>query len=209
MSDFLNPTIINLIAQQEANLNGNLADVELRNDLAVPETIPEENTQSVNAVEITYLEAGGNADVILQNYSQLLSIAHQCPYAGGPAVERARAFVALVNDSLEYFDDDICLQVGIYRETEELLFDNPINKFVEIVPNPTTDQFEVRLKSESIGICQIIIRNSLNKVTYTGNFECNDKIFLIEAHNWPSGIYFVWVMIDNSFVETKKLVILK
>lgn len=211
MSDFFNQTIANLYSQAEASMNGNLAEAEIRNDLAVPETVPEENSSVLNDTEIEFLESGGNTDVILSRYIQLLNIAHQCPYTGGPAVERARAFVAMINDSTEYDDDAVCLQVGVYRnETEtEVLNASYSGKQVEIIPNPATNQFEIRLKTKHEGICNVSVRNSKEQLIFVDNFPCDLKSFNVLSSSWKPGVYFVSVTVDNSFTEIQKLVMVK
>jgi hypothetical protein len=209
--DFLNQTLSNLYSQAEASLNGNLAEAEIRNDLAVPETVPEENSYVLNDTEIEFLESRGNTDVILSRYIQLLNIAHQCPYTGGPAVERARAFIAMINDSTEYDDDAVCLQVGVYRnETEtEVLNASYSGKQVEIIPNPATNQFEIRLKTKHEGICNVTVHDSRKQLIIDHNFTCSSKSSIIESVNLSPGIYFISMIIDDSFIETQKLVIVK
>lgn len=207
--DFLNQTIANLYSQAEANINGNLAEAEIRNDLAVPETIPEENTQVLNETEIEFLESGGNRDVVLNRFAQLFTIANQCPYTGGSAVERARAFIALIYDSMEYHDDAVCLQVGVYRDTPEILISDSKSDQIEIVPNPAGNRFEVRVKSEHQGICYVSVRNSQDKLLYTNRFPCNEKTLLINSGSWTPGVYYVSVLIRKLFSETHKLVIIK
>ncbi|MEZ5067454.1 MAG: hypothetical protein R2847_02765 [Bacteroidia bacterium] len=50
--DFLNQTINNLKVQQEASINDNLANAELKNDYVVNAELPEMNTAALNEVEI-------------------------------------------------------------------------------------------------------------------------------------------------------------
>lgn len=211
MSDFFNQTIANLYSQAEASMNGNLAIAEIRNDLAVPETIPEENSSIMNETEIEFLESGGNTDVILSRYIQLLNIAHQCPYTGGPAVERARAFIAMINDSMEYNDDATCLQVGVFRSevvNDPKPTENSLSH-VELIPNPASGQFEIRLKLNQEDICHVIVRNSSEQLIYNNRFQCNVKSFKIISSNWTPGVYIVSITIDHSFTEIKKLIIVK
>jgi hypothetical protein len=60
------------------------------------------------------------------------AIANQCPAAGGQSVYRARAMLALINDSLAYDDALTCLQAGIYRELNTEI----ITPVITIIPNP-------------------------------------------------------------------------
>ena len=115
MNNFLNQTINNITIQREATLNDNLNEAELQNEYVVNGELPEINTAYINEIEIEYLERGNDIQYLIDNYSGILAIASQCPFAGGSAVERARSYVALINDSVYYDDLNICLQSGIYR----------------------------------------------------------------------------------------------
>jgi hypothetical protein len=45
----------------------------------------------------------------------ILQVAIQCPSSGGQSVHRARILIALVNDSMEYNDGNVCATMGIFR----------------------------------------------------------------------------------------------
>ena len=45
------------------------------------------------------------------------TITQQCPFAGGTAVYRARGMYELINDSIVYDDDAVCLAQGLYRSS--------------------------------------------------------------------------------------------
>ncbi len=80
-----------------------------------PVNIPDENEQIINEI---ILEASFTSANLLAQYNQLLGVAIQCPYMGGPAVYRARTLLSFLTDSLIYNDDDICALNGIYRGME-------------------------------------------------------------------------------------------
>ena len=135
----------------------------------------------------------------------------QCPYTGGPAVERARSYIAMINDSMEYFDDDVCLQVGVYRSesASNIISSLHFTNKVTIIPNPAGNQFEIILNSNQEGICKVIIRNSKKQLIYNNKFPCDENSLQVSSDNWAPGVYMISVLIDNSFTEIQKLVIVK
>lgn len=58
-------------------------NAELNNNMVVNAELPENNSNILNDIEIHYLETGEDFNDIIANYALLLSIANQCPYAGG------------------------------------------------------------------------------------------------------------------------------
>lgn len=110
--NFLNQTATNINLQREGIISTNLENAKLQNDYVVGDMVPYSNTTFINEREIAYIETGNNLEEVSNYYSEILSIAQQCPYTGGPAVERARTLIAMVNDSVFYDDANTCLQVG-------------------------------------------------------------------------------------------------
>jgi len=146
--------------------------------------------------------------VIQNRFSELWTIANQCPFVGGVAVFKARAMIAMINDSVEYFDDNVCLQSGIYREQENIL-ENPKIHEIEIIPNPANYYFEVILNNHNEGICNITVANAMNKIVISDKFNCDDKKFNVNSSHLAPGAYYVTVRIDSSVTLSKKLIIIK
>ena len=67
----------------------------------------------------------------------MFNIAQQCPYAGGPAVYIARGLLRVVNDSIEYFDDVVCLQYGIFRTANISVQSG--EPTIKLIPNPAAN----------------------------------------------------------------------
>jgi hypothetical protein len=139
----------------------------------------------------------------------LWDIANQCPFAGGTAVYKARAIIAMIIDSVDYYDDNICLQSGIYREYPEELTTISKSNQIEIIPNPASNYFDVILKQPIEGICNITVTTSLQEMVIVDRFECNMNSFRVKSAHLNPGVYFVSVIIDNSIVEIKKLIIIR
>lgn len=208
--NFLNQTIQNINIIREAAQNNNLAEAELINDIVIPENIPQENTQRINEIEIQYQEEGYDIEVIQNNYAEIFAIASQCPYAGGPAVERSRAFVALLNDTIFYDDEDICLQSGIYRiaSVDSTNSKNEI-KAINIQPNPANDKVTIRLIGKFEGLCNIEIKNALGETVLLKQMNCKEAVSKLDLAAFAPGIYTIKINVNNSNFVNSKLVIVR
>ncbi|HMR47570.1 MAG TPA: T9SS type A sorting domain-containing protein, partial [Bacteroidia bacterium] len=208
--DFLNQTIQNITILRDAMLNGNLVDAELINDIVIPENLPQENTQYINGIEINFQELSYDLEYLRENYEGIFAVALQCPYAGGPAVERARALLALLNDSIFYDDDNVCLQSGIYRSSgidsstvvEKL-------RFIYINPNPATNKVTITLIGKFEGLCNIEIKNSVGEIVLSKQTDCKNAVTDINISKIAAGFYSVKVQINNSNSVNSKLVIVR
>ena len=205
---FLNQTINNINIQRDAILTNNLENADFQNDYVVNGETPEINTAAVNDIEIQYLETAQDKQILIDNYNELLAIANQCPFVGGAAVERARTFIALINDSIFYDDANICLQSGIYRFAKDSIKNVEQNKIL-IQPNPANDKVEINLLGKlDEGVCKVEIRNSIGEIILTDEMNCIEKHRVIDLSKLSQGAYSIRVNANNiELIE--KLVIIK
>jgi len=204
--DFINQTINNLKVQQEASINDNLANAELKNDYVVNAELPEMNTAFMNEVEINYIERGNDIQYLIDNFSDILAIAQQCPYAGGNAVIRARVWLSMINDSIDYNDNAICLQSGIYRIANIDIKSDKTNDEIIIQPNPAGDYITVTTKSVSSENCKLEIINNLNQVVLAKQLACNNQE-KIDVSKINQGLYAVKIFLNNGLTKIQKLII--
>jgi hypothetical protein len=132
------------------------------------------------------------------------SIAHQCPAAGGKVVFKARAMLLLINDSIQYDDENACLLAGIYRET-------PIQEFIfnyELTPNPAKDQVTLRILNEHEGLCHIKITNILGKTVFENQIDCEQSEHIIQTHYLNPGTYLVKIRFAD-IEKVEKLLIIR
>jgi hypothetical protein len=203
--NFLNQTINNLSIQREASLNNNLAEAELQNEYVVSGEIPELNTAHMNEIEIGYIERGEDIQYITDNYESIYAIAQQCPYAGGHAVIRARVWLSMLTDSIEYNDNAVCLQSGIYRLANGTTYEK-INDKVIIQPNPAGDYITVTAKSANTENCKIEIINNLNQIVLSKQLNCNNQE-RIDISKINQGLYTVKIILNNDLIKVQKLII--
>jgi hypothetical protein len=203
--NFLNQTILNLSIQREASVNNNLAEAELQNEYVVSGEIPELNTAHMNEIEIGYIERGEDIQYITDNYESIYAIAQQCPYAGGHAVIRARVWLSMLTDSIEYNDNAVCLQSGIYRLANGTTYEK-INDKVIIQPNPAGDYITVTAKSANTENCKIEIINNLNQIVLSKQLNCNNQE-RIDISKINQGLYTVKIILNNDLIKVQKLII--
>jgi hypothetical protein len=201
--NFLEQTKGNLISQRQAFVEGELG--ELTHDYVISTELPNVNTQYINSVYSALLESGDNDEIIFEEHNSLLAVASQCPAAGGQSVYRARALLALINDSLEYDDYLTCLQSGIYRES---LSENEILG-VEIIPNPATNLITVRLLNKSRSSCNLRIINSFGAVILNIDLNCEIPEHVVNIEKLQAGVYFVHINFNESYNRTEKLIIIR
>ena len=194
-----------LIAQHDSTVQVALAYAKILNNAISPSQLPEENEQFMNNVSSLYYLYG--RDSIASFYSQILDIAMQCPDAGGKAVYRARPYVELFNDSVEYNDVDICHQAGIYRET--IKENKSENKGIKIIPNPANESIELIITGKYEGICKVILQNTVSENVYSKSFDCKLKQTKIKTSNFAPGVYYVQLYINNKPVQFEKLIIIR
>src|SRR6185436_15688098 len=169
----LNQTLTNLDTLRVASIADNLANAELNNDYVVDGAIPEINSGRINEIEIAYVYSEENIEIITDNYDDILEIASQCPYVGGPAVERARTFIAMVNDTISYDDETVCLISGVYRQINpDSVSTNSLKNKIIVQPNPANNKVNVILQGKFEGLCEIQIRNLLGKNIFNSEMDC-------------------------------------
>lgn len=122
-------------------------------------------------------------------YSQLLSIAEQCPYYGGEAVYRARSVLMLVNDSLGYNDDANCLLYGIYRNGQTITNNN---LKIVVKPNPANEYVFVKIICNSDEKFNIQIVDAYGRIVCKENLRCNKENKII-TRELSQGIYSLLV----------------
>ena len=138
----------------------------------------------------------------------MMNTQNQCPYEGGVTVYHARVFISMLNDTIGYDDDTVCELQGIYRQSIQQTIVE-IENGILIRPNPASDAAEIILKDHHEGICNIVIKDITGRTVYTGSFDCKEKSKKVSVATISSGIYTVTVTINNKFVKSAKLSIIR
>ncbi|HNG85164.1 MAG TPA: hypothetical protein PLX94_11355 [Bacteroidia bacterium] len=183
-----------------------LINIQSLSNSIITNNTPDEYEKEMNDVEIAY-QTGGISE-LQSRYSQVLAVAVLCPHVGGKAVYKARSFMTLLNDTIEYDDTSVCTQAG-YRKAAANEQTKEIKESIRIVPNPASNKIGVELTGIDDGICKIQIRNALNEIVYDSEFNCSEKNHLINVNYLSGGIYSITVNADNKKSLISKLTIVR
>lgn len=141
--------------------------------------------------------------------SILLSIAQQCPFAGGTAVYKARALYNIYNPNQEYEDNLICLNEGVVLRQA-----NPAGTFIEnhtsyalLHPNPANNILNIvySFGKDIKGSLEIFTSLGLKLSTFV--LSANESNASINTSELTSGIYYYQIKSDCDYIIKGKLVI--
>ncbi|MEI2759123.1 MAG: T9SS type A sorting domain-containing protein [Bacteroidia bacterium] len=199
----LETTRQNILLQHNAVISGEMYEGELTNNIINGDEQNETNSTQMNELFILLEEA--NYTNLNELYSQLLSIAEQCPYYGGEAVYRARAVLELVNDSLIYNDDVNCLLYGIYRKGQT---SNEVSlEKIEVKPNPSSDHISIKVSCMENEIFSADITNAVGQSVLNKKLKCNQEN-IINIRELQQGAYMLVVRTKNK-IQNFKLIIVR
>jgi hypothetical protein len=177
---------------------------QIANGGVITTELPELNTQFINQIEQQYEEYGISAIIAMNPAIEVM--ARQCPYQGGTAVYRARYFVSLVNDSIDYDDENVCLTAGIWRKAGE---NNTVKTDFLIVPNPTTKNINIRFNNSLNTPINLTILTMDGKTVYSQQPVLNGLTISINDLKLESGVYQIAISFSDATILSKKLVIIK
>ena len=142
-----------------------VSNVEAVNNGIVSSETVELNEQEVNEIYLnTFAENVFEFSPAQEN--SLLSIANQCPMAGGPAVFKARALYAQIDPQQSFDDALLCLQQGILlREGKD-----DIHSAFKVYPNPTNNLLNIEYTIDTESKASISIYNTV------GNFVLEKEL---------------------------------
>lgn len=182
-----------------------LASATATNNSINPNIIIEQNYKTVNDIYLNTVAVGIDTFTNGQ-YSQLVSVASQCPYTGGGAVYTARVLLHIVERTM-YFDD-VCNTnnnarlMGKDKSTKS-------NIFGKLYPNPNngTMQYDYDLPKGSTG--QLIISDVMGQNLFSYILIEGKNSLKIQINDLAEGVYLYKVNVDGKIIKKDKLVILK
>ncbi|HRH66377.1 MAG TPA: hypothetical protein PLU53_08775 [Bacteroidia bacterium] len=209
---------INLIKQQIASIiagsNNMVANDKAESELKADSTkllnsgidVSEQykaNEKEVNEIYLSTL-AKGNRDFTGTQIQGLLTVAHQCPYAGGKYVYLARAIYHLVNPFEEYYDDDLCAQLGYFRRSHSNK--NP-DESIFVYPNPANET----IKFENTGFDtwkEVQISGLDNRIVKKLYLTIDSRTIEIKTDDLAPGLYVYHINFINGAQENGKFTIM-
>ncbi|HRH62860.1 MAG TPA: T9SS type A sorting domain-containing protein, partial [Bacteroidia bacterium] len=169
----------------------------------------EQNQTQVNEIYFSTIAQ----NIFTFNASQaaiLLSIAEQCPFAGGTAVYKARALYSLINPTKTYNDKLICLNEGVVLRKAFTLQEQKINNeqnSASIQPNPTNDLLTITYSFSNEKSGKFLVYDLLGKVKFETILEPDKKSESINTKTIPEGIYIYSISNENGNIQNGKLII--
>jgi hypothetical protein len=142
----------------------------LNNNTIEPDNIVSSNNKAINAIYLNQLFGVDTVDLSCC-LSTLISIANQCPFAGGPAVYWARGIYEMVVPGIVYNDDSVCTTVsnerrGVDANSNSVLANNPLeSEGIITYPNPTDGIFNIEVDNTYLN-ANLQIYDVLGKVVF-------------------------------------------
>ncbi len=194
----------NLLQQTSILTQANYNQAEIANGGVYTTEIPQINSQFINEVSLQYEQLGIAA--IESYYPSLEVLANQCPYQGGNAVYRARYFVGLLNDSIEFNDDLNCLAAGIWRTAND---SNNSGLNFNVIPNPSVGNFNISFNKSIKDAIEIsVVDGSGRNVSYSKiNIEGTE--LELNYNKLANGIYQIRIKGNEIGVLNSRITILK
>lgn len=131
---------------------------------------------------------------------------HIIPLKGGEAVYHARTLYALINDSMEYDDENICTAMGYRLKQKET---NNGLVAMEVSPNPAKNYFEFTLLGKVENDMALKYFDSYGKHLKSIKINQGENNHIISTENLVNGVYHLVLYDDKNEVSCIKLVIIK
>jgi len=203
--NYLMEVKVNLLIERDAFVYGYFDAASLIHETMLPENLVESNETFMIGIDIRLFYEP--VEDLIDQYEEILAIAQQCPYAGGKSVYEARTLLSLLNDTIEFDDESICLTAGIYKSSD--YSDIKANNEVEIIPNPATESIKIILNNPKANICNVDIYNAVSENIFNKLLDCKQNEYQFDIRSIVPGPYIIRISIDNSTPQIKKLIILR
>jgi len=111
--------------------------------------------------------------------------------SGGPAVYKARAMLALFNDTIVFYDDSLCTEQGYaYRLSQDPADSTVENEKCIVYPNPSKSAFTVFTGTQSIDEIKVLtVYNTLGQAILSQSATGNRIVVDFQAKALAQGIY--------------------
>ncbi|MCO6493234.1 MAG: T9SS type A sorting domain-containing protein [Phaeodactylibacter sp.] len=191
-----------LVAEERAQL---AEPLKTQNESINASFIYEQNEKDVNDILLSNLERGGTG-LEAGELQTLESIAEQCPFSGGRAVFRARAFLAAESRAMSWYDDGTaCSEAERTQPTRASQETKPASQ-IRLYPNPAKQQATI-LWSEPLqkqGAMELY--DAFGRKQLTVALEKGLQEYRLLLHRLPAGLYFLRVSAGGQ-EESFKLIV--
>ncbi|MFN0189694.1 MAG: T9SS type A sorting domain-containing protein [Bacteroidia bacterium] len=145
---------------------------------------------------------------IASNFQEIVSIAHQCPQAGGPYVFIARNYLKYMGWHFDYNDAITCLQQGIFRVESGNEIENSKSTML-VFPNPAGDLLKIDLVDRKDAIQTVELLDQMGRIVYSVKSQEQSPTLQLNLQALAQGLYMIRCTTTNKFVYNSKLIIQK
>lgn len=177
-----------------------------KNKIVVPETDFEANEQSINDLYLQYI-VGDFAPLQPERMEQLQSIARQCPFIGGNAVYRARAFWAVLTGEVpSYNDEAACADPPALRMPEQSAGAPAALRDFTVFPNPAQNHINITLNTAEDMPGTLWVHDVFGRPLFQYALEAGSNAYMLNITDIPDGLYFFRVRFQG-WDAIKKIIV--
>ena len=145
--------------------------------------------------------AKGNLEIPTADQSQLLSIAHECPFEVGQSVYKAHALYRLVNPIEIYDDYPLCHSLGLLRKRP---IDNSSQFQSLIYPNPADNTATLVYYLEDNSSTELKIFDSSLKLLSSEPLNLSERQKVLNLEILTPGLYIYNIIQNHHVISSGK-----
>lgn len=213
-NDFIAKLVDTTLVQDSLSLENTLMDIANSNQELDGGDLVAQNEYWVNTMYIRWFRNSSD-DFSETEQTMLYDLANSCPFVNGPAVYKARAIYASINPGYVFDDLDLCLAVGVYKQStaptyiqidESKLEEINESNFL-VYPNPASNQLNLRYHLNSLEIGQFELTDITGRLVFRTELDYKVEQLSFSVSHLPLGVYAYRFKIDNNTVQTGKITI--
>lgn len=182
--------------------------VEVSNYNIIPQNLIEDNHKKINELYLTITDSLFDSLSNLK-YNQLIDIATQCPLSGGDAVYRARAILAMLQDTTSLIFNN-CTEFSNIENKSILSYNNLQNNDIKVslYPNPANNAINL-IFDKPANECNFELYNFLGKKVLNVDLKDSKIKYTINIEKLLQGIYIYKIKSFKNEIVTGKVIIIK
>lgn len=137
----------------------------------------------------------------------LLCLSYKCPVKSGRGIIKARAIYALVDDTLNYYDD--CTEADSTRRAMIKPEKQKQAPVFNLYPNPTNNNAVLAFENVTAGSLSVNLYNPQGVLLLTEKIAPNSTSYTIHTNNFNSGVIMVRLINGIETIYTNRLIVVK
>jgi hypothetical protein len=172
-----------------------IGQINLINNTLPANTVYEINEKTINDIYLNTI-AKGIINFTPEQTMEILQIASQCPLSGGLAVFKARSLYIMINDTLGFKDEEICIGEGLsYKEG----YNGSIMDIISnVYPSPSSYSATLKYLLSDNNNATFTIYNIYGQIIQDYIISYQNSEFSFATKKLPNGIYFYKICSDSN-----------